>query len=58
MKKQDRQILDWMHRHSEPEAEGMVCPNCGEYMENTDVFEWVCPECDTFFSEDIYMDSD
>ena len=56
MSRQTEYMMDQLRRLSAPEAEGMICSQCGSYMENEDLFDWSCPECGHFFSEEQWMD--
>lgn len=56
MSRQTEYMMDQLRRLSAPEAEGMICSQCGSYMENEDLFDWSCPECGYFFSEEQWMD--
>jgi len=56
MSKMNRFYMEQIRRLSPPDAEGMICPECGSYMENEDLFDWSCPECGHFFSEEQWMD--
>ena len=54
MNKYDRIIMQQMDRLREPNPIEMICPECGEYMDNSDLFDWSCPECGYSFTEEYY----
>ena len=58
MNKYSQYMLDQMRRLRAPDAEGMICPSCGSYMENSDLFDWYCPECGEFVSEELWMEDE
>ena len=56
MDKQAMRTLNRIKSYNEPEQEAMICSACGSYMEEADMYNWFCPECGNFFSEETYMD--
>lgn len=57
MNRFNQHMLDQIRRLREPDEENsMVCPECGAYMENEDLYDWKCPECGYTFSEEQWMD--